>query len=300
MEKVVFDDVTKRLIEVALLIYIASIIFLSYISGSDFVMVFIGTLPLLLYLMIFFMFFFYRVLSNWIVWLLPLFFPLMFFFLWQSGNVDILNRMEGPTLMVLNIIISYLANMLFILFYNKKTKEHKESLVRQQKHHENREHEIHRLRNTIEHYKKQLSITQENFNINLRSIEDKCKALNFVIGRVYSNKNGGSKDIRERLKINRELYNSFSELTRDLRKQNSLQLIKLLETIHNKLIILEQPEERIIDLRKSSGAQIKRRQGDRILDVLSKNDKDPVIEYYSEAKEICVKLTNFIKNKNLR
>ena len=76
--------------------------------------------------------------------------------------------------------------------------------------------------------KSELEITKKNFKYNLRGIEDKCKAINFVIGRVYSDKKGGNKEVREQLKINRDLYNTFSEITANFSNDNVKDLIIIL------------------------------------------------------------------------
>lgn len=142
-----------------------------------------------------------------------------------------------------------------------------------------------------------LKITKENFTTNLRSIEDKCKAINFVIGRVYSDKKGGNAKIRETLKINRILYNAFSKITSNFEEKHVYTLIQILELLQKKLSLLQLPENKLIRLKVNPQIKIKRNQNgtSTILDVLIENDEDPISEYYAEANEVCNNIMKFLK-----
>jgi hypothetical protein len=152
---------------------------------------------------------------------------------------------------------------------------------------------------TLQAKMQKISITQENFSLTLRSIEDKCKGINFVVGRVYSNKKGGSPNLRQKLTVNRDLYNSFSELTAtaEMDKEKADKLLIILLKIQRQLEILERPEWEIITLQRNPLIALKRdSEGkDIILEVLEKNDKDPIVDYYAEAKEVCIKLIEYLK-----
>ncbi|MFT4343933.1 MAG: hypothetical protein ACMXYE_04265 [Candidatus Woesearchaeota archaeon] len=141
-----------------------------------------------------------------------------------------------------------------------------------------------------------LKITQENFTTNLRSIEDKCKALNFAIGRVYSDKNGGSEKIRELLRVERVLYNVFSELSAAQDERLNPQLLKVLLLLQRKLLLFHLPEKKLFSIGKE-GLKLKRdKYGNwSVLDVLTQNDSDPVKEYHAEASEICTNMIAFLK-----
>jgi len=148
--------------------------------------------------------------------------------------------------------------------------------------------------------KNELIVSKENFNITLRSIEDKCKAINFVIGRVYSEKKGATENERSKLRINSELYNSFSELTTDFKAEDAEKLYAVLRHIHKRLLDLELPEREVITLGTVSLPVDRDAHGnDKIIEVLQKNDKDPVKEYHAGAKEICEKLMNFLRESYL-
>lgn len=149
----------------------------------------------------------------------------------------------------------------------------------------------------LETTKRALKITKENFSVSLRSIEDKCKAINFVVGRVYSDRNGGHKEIRELLNINRLLYNTFSEMTHDLKDENITTLSYVLSLLKKKLSLFLVPEKVLFTIPKSKIGFLKRdSEGeDIVLDILASNDKDPVREYHAEATEICNNLINFLR-----
>ncbi|HLP80308.1 MAG TPA: hypothetical protein VK158_06740 [Acidobacteriota bacterium] len=148
---------------------------------------------------------------------------------------------------------------------------------------------IHKLQDSVAKLQDKLEVSSQNFSTRLRSIEDKCKAINFVIGRVYSDKNGGNAQMREQLNINRELYNSFSQMTSDITSENAAKISAVIKKINDKLLALEQPESTYVSAKK-----VKRSGEDTVLEVLSKNDDDPVLDYFVEAKEICTKMLEYL------
>ncbi|MCB9359054.1 hypothetical protein H6503_03935 [Candidatus Woesearchaeota archaeon] len=157
---------------------------------------------------------------------------------------------------------------------------------------------IQQLNKELDAAKQALKITKENFVTNLRSIEDKCKAINFVVGRVYSDKNGGSKKVREILNINRILYNTFSAITKDWKDENSKYLMYVLALLKKKLSLYLVPERILFKVEKAKDSSVERDQAGNsiVLEVLSKNDKDPVKEYHAEATEICNNLIKFLRD----
>ena len=161
----------------------------------------------------------------------------------------------------------------------------------------NSEYEKHikNLQAIVDRLKDKLEVSDKNFTTRLRGIEDKAKAINFVIGRVYSDKNGGSARIREGLNIDRALYNAFSEMSADISAENKKKLISVLEAISKKLASLELAENKIFKI--SPRAKLTRdvHGKDTVLEVLAKNDTDPVLDYFVEAKEICSNMLAYLR-----
>ncbi|MCK5107999.1 MAG: hypothetical protein KAQ83_04695, partial [Nanoarchaeota archaeon] len=153
----------------------------------------------------------------------------------------------------------------------------------------------------VEDYEAELKVTKQNLTFNLRSIEDKCKSINFGIGRVYGKKKGGSEKIRDVLRINSDWYNSFSELAQNFQPENSARLFLALDNIYNKLRLFEMKENDIFNSLLLSKLNLDRRKDgtNKIIDVLIKNDNDPILDYYKEALEICQKLMDYLRNGEL-
>jgi hypothetical protein len=261
---------------------------------------------------------------------MPAIFPIIFILIWNFQSVDVINNMDGPPLFIFNLVICYI--IMFISFsfrqnIDPQKRQHLLSQTKQETHgqhntckpqedelaaarqkHEyykrmqsqksqNYEKQINDLQDKLHRTQSELRITKENFNINLRGIEDKCKAINFVIGRVYSDRKGGSPTLREKLAINRELYNKFSEMSANFDDKYAINMLNILERIYHQLLLLEQPENSVIKLHSRPELPVQRDNhgNDKILDVLAKNDKDPIMDYHNEAKEVAEKLINFIK-----
>lgn len=295
----------------ALIIYISTILSLAYLSDTNIFIVFVGTLPTLLYLMTFF----YVIRQDFrksLLWILPLAYPLLFLILWYSNASNLLSAMDGQVIAVLNILISYLVNIFVLLVFSigvkrddskKDDMRYKHQIGKIAKELDSVKSKLESTKTELEDTKTQLVgakndliVNKENFNITLRSIEDKCKAINFVIGRVYSDKKGANDTIREKLRIGSDLYNSFSELTTDFKSDDSSKMQEVLDKIHEKLIQLELPENKVFSLKEAVLPVTRDDLGrDKILDVLKNNDKDPISDYHSEAKEVCVKLKKFLK-----
>jgi hypothetical protein len=131
------------------------------------------------------------------------------------------------------------------------------------------------------------------------SIEDKAKAINAVIGRVYSVKHGGSDELRKEIRIDAEHYNEFSELKDekpDLRKPAAT---RLLRKIKERLELLQHPEVELFgkkELASLINLQREPEGRDAIIDVLMKNDKDPVSAYYQGALDFCDEALKELEN----
>jgi len=278
----------KNIILVSIVTYLATVLSLAFLSDTNYDKVFIGTIPVLLYIITFTAFLHYQRINKILVWIAPLLYSSAFYVLWMNNTLPVLTGMEGATLTVLNILMSYLINIFFLIVFDIERVQYEDELMLKDK------------------WEKSVpkvdvkDITKDNFAVSLRGIEDKCKAINFVIGRVYSNKRGGSPEIRNILNIDKELYNSFSEITHNFKEEDASKLLDLLTKIKEKLQIYELPEKDIFRLNKPE-IEIKRDShgNSRILDVIAENDKDPIIEYIEETKEICKRIIEYLK-KNFK
>jgi hypothetical protein len=146
--------------------------------------------------------------------------------------------------------------------------------------------------------KKKLS-SPEDLSHFIASIEDKGKALNFVIGRVYNAYHGGSKELRERINMKQEWYDQFSQLPRDPAKIDFKELGKLIMTIEARLKLLAKPEVEVFGLAHLQFRNLVRDASgnEPVLEVLAKNDKDPVKSYVEGALDFCGEIRAFIARR---
>ncbi|MEA3429919.1 MAG: hypothetical protein U9R08_01465 [Nanoarchaeota archaeon] len=289
MQKEVLYFNNKVMLISSSVFFISAMMILSFLTESALDKVFAGLLPFLLYLILMF---FIRKQDMRLVLIAPLIFPLLFFLIKdQWGN-----------LAVVNIIIAYLANALFFIIARNEhsisretTVKKLQTLYKQQRSQYTRD--ITALRRSLKQAHQQLSVNKKNFKVSLNSIEDKCKSINFVIGRVYSNKKGGSIELRNSIKIPKELYNKFSELTKYFKKDNAAELLKLLTDIYVKLRNLEKSEKMIFRPGTYEELRLHRNSKgtDKIIGILADNDKDPVKYYHQEAIEVCIKVGDYLK-----
>ncbi|MBR9700935.1 hypothetical protein GOV11_03660 [Candidatus Woesearchaeota archaeon] len=132
---------------------------------------------------------------------------------------------------------------------------------------------------------------KEKLDEYVQSIEDKVKALNFVIGRVYKKNNGGTPDMRERIRILREWYNDYAESTED--GDDVVRSKILLHKIRDRLATLEKKENQVFskkELNRLKNIARSKEGNDTLIDVLKTNDRDPVESYHVSALEFCDKI----------
>lgn len=146
------------------------------------------------------------------------------------------------------------------------------------------------------------------FRRNLRTIEDKCKVLNFVIGRVFSKRRGCRASVRNRIKIDSSLYNRFSELSYDLNSKNAIALLEIIKEIYSKLKIYKLtisefnnslPNKDQFDVSKMVD-EFAVNSNIALIDFLESADSDPAKDYYSELLTICANLISYIKSSILK
>ena len=132
----------------------------------------------------------------------------------------------------------------------------------------------------------------------IQSIEDKCKAINFVIGRVYSNRHGGTERLRDSIKISSDWYNEFSKINQGNMEENLVLLKKVLWSIYDRLLLIGKQENEVFkkkELAKLAVSERDKMGEETIIDVLKNNDKDPVLTYYQSALDFCHKATEELK-----
>ena len=136
----------------------------------------------------------------------------------------------------------------------------------------------------------------------VHSIEDKSKALNFAIGRVYNKYHGGSQEIRDKLKIPSDWYNEFSLIGVGTDKIDLSKLEELITRFELQLKLFEKTELEVFKDKISSLKNLIRdvKGSDKIIEVLDHNDKDPVKSYYKGALEFCAKIKEEIRSKSLK
>jgi len=141
---------------------------------------------------------------------------------------------------------------------------------------------------------------KKQFEEYIQAIEDKCKAINFVIGRVYSNKRGGSPKLRDSIKINPEWYNTFSEINDENIERNMVNIKKVLWSIYDRLLIIGKKETEVFRKKDINSLAEKSLVRDKlgeetIIEVMTNNDKDPVMTYYQSAVDFCNKATEELR-----
>jgi hypothetical protein len=131
---------------------------------------------------------------------------------------------------------------------------------------------------------------EEKLSEYVHSIEDKCKALNFVIGRVYRNSNGTTPKVRERLRIPSDWYNDFHGIkAEDMHAQKDKAKV-LVRKIRDRLSLHAMKEKDVFSPQELASFKhlVRHKDGeDAVIDVLKTNDRDPVEHYYVSAVDFC-------------
>ncbi|MBW2982920.1 hypothetical protein KY327_01300 [Candidatus Woesearchaeota archaeon] len=209
------------------------------------------------------------------LWVVPIFLVVLFYWYGESGT-GIFADLDVGVLSALNLIASFLFLIVTTFILQAPVKTPVKKVVRP----------VVRPRD-------------EDLPSFIASIEDKGKALNFAIGRVYNAYHGGAKQLRDRIKIEQEWYDRFSHIPSDPSKVDFDALIVLIRKIESRLKLLEKTEAEVFGqahkdfknlIRDSAGK-------DRVIDVLDRNDKDPVKTYVEGALEFCGKVKDYARNR---
>jgi len=273
-------DVVHKIIRatclVALVVWFGIIVFLTIITLSDPFNTLIGLSPVLLTIIVTYILVDKYHMESGFLMVFPFIFTGIFLLL---GVSNMLEGMDYRTLSSVNIIFGLLFEAAVIIHY---------SILRRQK------------RAKFEEGKKQEKTEEKKLIIKLEdedglksfvsSIEDKSKAINAAIGRVYSVRHGGTEPLRKKIKIDATHYNEFNQLRHEVPEHRKAIAIKLLKKIKARLELLQKPEHEVFDKDDLTGLinLIKDPEGkDEIIEILVRNDKDPVDAYYKGALEFC-------------
>ncbi len=279
----------KAIVALSFGLYLLFLFLLSVSIPENPFVVGLGFLPVLLYLVTIFTLLFRGKEMVELLYLLPLLFGVLFYVVWSLDVIPELAAMDGGMLTVLNLVVSYVYAMI-LSFVHPVTSSRKAV---------DSNSVIYTNTEDVSSELAAVELDDEKVSVTIRAIEDKCKAINFVVGRVYSDKKGGSKDIRSKIVIPRELYNAFSELTDEEGTYDKLKLLSVVENIYARLKRLTHPEKELFVIgegklpveRDSSG-------NDSVLNVLTKNDKDPVEDYYKAALGVCEQVVEYLRRNS--
>ncbi len=200
------------------------------------------------------------------LWVLPLLTSAIYYTLGMS-TLELDDRMDLGGVTMLNFIVG----MLYIFLINFLM---------------HRPFELPAAKPTIRRAEPQ---KKQKIEESIQALEDKLKAINFAIGRVYRRTNGGTLEIRNKIKIPAEVYNFFSQITAEHAQAHPAQVKQILLDLQQKLKALEKTEKELFGEGISTLKNLKRHWdgSNRVLDVLAWNDDDPVNSYYTSAEQFC-------------
>lgn len=248
----------KTFLIICVIITILLIIFSSILTDSSLLLTFIGFLPLLITIFIF----------LWAVeqrfkritfLIIPPIIAILFLGIGGFFNAIAGNIINVGGLAVINMILGLV--IVFVLLYQKG--KGRTSLFPEKK-------------KDIFYY--------------VNSIEDKCKAINSVIGRVYKTANGGTEEMRNKIKVQSELYNKFDLIRKEGLHKHKREAAHIIEEVLHSLKRLENREKIVFTQKELKGLKniIRDENGeDKVITVLMVNDKDPIDEYYEGAVTTC-------------
>ncbi|MBS3128447.1 hypothetical protein J4410_04850 [Candidatus Woesearchaeota archaeon] len=205
------------------------------------------------------------------IWAIPLVFIALFYVM--APNYLIFANLDLPQITVMNVIISYLFIMV-INFISPPQHPHLPPPTH-----------VTEPQIIIKEVPKEVIreiIKEVPAKETVQTLEDKCKAINQVIGRVYRKRVGGTKAMREKINIPRAWYNAFSKDQIDF---------NLLKKLLERLSMLNKKEKEIWTTEHKALKKLKRNKegNDRILTVLKTNDEDPIEKYVASAIAVCEK-----------
>lgn len=264
------------LLVVALIAFIVCVPIIAVVSESPVLNVLLGLTPLLLSIIIDLSLAarHYKVLTFWIVLLAV---HVLFIGIFWLLNLVLYDQINIAGSITTSVIFAIIVTIIVMLADAKRVKEAVNDQVK---------HDVPFKAEKIDEY--------------VHAIEDKIKALNFAIGRVYRASNGGTMKMRERLRVPSEWYNEFNTFRGEDVDTQLDQAAVLLRKIRDRLGLYTQKEKDVFHTSELSSLKHLARQKDgedRIIDVLKTNDRDPVEHYYVSAIDFCDRILAEIEEK---
>jgi len=278
LRKVLFEGFSL----VSLVVLVLLIVFTALGTGASPIFVMLGFMPTIATIILCLVIFDETVFSFIILWLVPIVLSGIFYLIASSQPI-LNNNLDIGALVALNLVFSILYLVIFFIiakFAGRSSQELQEKKQENKPSHTIIQHQPTKIKEYV------------------ASIEDKSKALNFVIGRVYSKFHGGSKQLREKLALKPEWYNEFSEALNNEANPDRRRLLSVLDNIEKQLALMNLTEREILHPEQISELKNLDRDDDgnsTIIEVLIKNDKDPVESYFNGAKEFCLKLRDILQ-----
>lgn len=271
-------DFFELLSGIYLLLMILLVLVIASVGDHKIFYVLVGFFPVILTIMISMMIHEQYAKHKGILWLLPILIIIGFYFFGTTTpafaaqfDVDVLTGIN----FIFAVIYVLIVFSVFMKDFEKKIEIKEQKIEKQEK-------------KSIEEY--------------IHSIEDKSKALNFAIGRVYNKYHGGTDDLRNKLRIPAEWYNEFSLIGVGTNKIDYEKLHDIITKFELQLKNFEKTEFELFKDKSNSLKNLIRdvKGSDKIIDVLDHNDKDPVLSYYKGAVEFCKKIKEEIANHNVK
>jgi hypothetical protein len=262
----------------SLFVLLVIIIVTAFSTHSPLLFVVIGFLPSLITIILSIILYEESFHHKLTLWFIPLIIAGSFFAI--GTNYEYMHKnMDIATLTSINILFSVLYLTLFfaLIKITKKTpKQRKETKPQVVK------------------------LPEVNIQEYIASIEEKSKALNFVIGRVYNKYHGGTQELRKSINLKADWYNELSEALQKEVKTDKKRLFTIIEKIEMHLKNLKKPENAVFTKKQLQDLKNLDRDEegkDTVLEVLMKNDADPVQLYYKGMEEFCETIRKELEEK---
>ncbi|MCA9478524.1 MAG: hypothetical protein KC535_05235, partial [Nanoarchaeota archaeon] len=176
-----------------LLFVLFLILVIAAVGDHKIFLVLVGLFPTILTIMVSLMIHEQFSKGTQLLWLLPIITSAGFYSLSLIPDLA-LGSLDIPVLTGVNFLLSILYVLIvFSVFKNARHHEHRKETKEEKE-----------MQEVV------MPVPEQTIEEIIHSIEDKSKALNFVVGRVYNKYHGGTTEMREKLRIPAEWYNDFS------------------------------------------------------------------------------------------